>query len=280
MTGLPGLLGHSFFLYASLAAVLVSIICGFLGTYIVARRIVFISGGITHSSFGGIGIAHFAGINPLMGALAFSLISAFGIHTLSRKAMLREDSAIAFLWSFGMATGLLFIFLTPGYSPNLMGYLFGTILTVNESDLLLMLIMAVVSVAFFTVYYRLILYVSFDEEFARSRGIPVSMINLILLALVAVTIVLSIKAVGVILVISLLTIPQSSAGLFARTFSGMIYLSVINGLAGSLGGLYLSYYLNLPSGASIIMLLVVLFGLQWIIRRTFSFQRLSNKGNL
>lgn len=250
---------YQFFVNAFLSALLASIACGFIGTYIVARRIVFISGGITHASFGGIGISYFLGFNPVLGAAIFSILSALGIEFISKRTEVREDSAIGILWSLGMALGIIFIFLTPGYAPNLMTYLFGSILTVNSTDLLLMGLNTLFIVTFFFIFYRLILYISFDEEFARAHKVPVRTINNLLLIMVALTIVLSIRVVGIILVISFLTLPQTTANIFTKDFKKMIGLSVVIGCIGSFAGLMISYYENIPSGASIIFSFALIF---------------------
>ncbi len=250
---------YQFFYNAFLSALLASIACGFIGTYIVARRIVFISGGITHSSFGGIGISYYLGFNPVLGAAVFAILSALGIEYISKRTEVREDSAIGIFWSLGMALGIIFIFLTPGYSPNLMTYLFGSILTVNTTDLLLMGINTLAIVIFFLIFYRVILYIAFDEEFARAHKVPVILFDNILLIMVALTIVLSIRVVGIILVISFLTLPQTTANIFTKDFKKMIGLSVLFGCLGSFSGLIISYYANIPSGASIIFSFAIIF---------------------
>jgi zinc transport system permease protein len=250
---------YQFVLHALMAAVLASVSCGIVGTYIVARRKVFISGGITHASFGGIGIGYYLGINPVLGAAVFSILSALGIEYLSKKTDVREDSAIGILWSLGMAIGIIFIFITPGYAPNLMMFLFGSILTVAWPDLYLMMGLCLLIVVFFLVYYRLILYIAFDEEYARAHNAPVNFINYLLMGIIALTIVLHIRVVGIILVISFLTIPQSTANLYSRDFRMIIFLSVLIGLIGSVAGLVMSYSLDIPSGASIIFSFVILF---------------------
>jgi zinc transport system permease protein len=163
------------------------------------------------------------------------------------------------MWSFGMALGIIFIFLTPGYAPNLMNYLFGSILTVSTLDIYLSFSLSVIVSVFFLLFFKTILFISFDEEFARTRKMGVQLMNYILISFVALTIVLSIKVAGIILVISLLTIPQVTANLFYKDFKMIVFASVIFGFIGSVGGLLVSYYLNIPSGASIIFLLVVIF---------------------
>jgi zinc transport system permease protein len=252
---------YSFFTNSLLAALLASITCGIAGTYIVARRMVFISGGITHASFGGIGIAWFLGLNPVAGAAVFSILSAIGIEFVSSRSNIREDSAIGILWSLGMALGIIFIFLTPGYAPNLMSYLFGSILTVGPADLWLMAALALFLALFFAGFYHLIVFIAFDEEYARVHKAPVQFFKYLLISLVALTIVLNIRVVGIILVISFLTIPQSTANLFTNNFRSIILLSILIGMVGSVAGLMISYYWNIPSGATIIFAFVLIFGL-------------------
>ena len=250
---------YKFIVNAILAAVFASISCGIIGTYIVTRRMVFLSGGITHASFGGIGIGYFLGFNPIFSAAVFSIFSALGIEFLSKQTEIREDSAIGILWSFGMAIGIIFIAITPGYVPNLMTYLFGSILTVSELDVWLMFGLSLILMFFFIAFYRLILFVSYDQEFARTHKVSVDFINYILISLVAITIVLNIKVVGIILLISLLTIPQSIANLFTKKFKNIILVSIVISLIGVFTGLIFSYKINIPSGASIIFSLVVYF---------------------
>ena len=269
MQNLIALFSFEFFRNAFLAAFMASLTCGIIGTYIVSRRIVFISGGITHASFGGIGMGYYFGFDPILGAIVFGILSALGIELFTRKADLREDSAIAILWSFGMALGVIFIFLTPGYAPNLMSYLFGNILTVSKSDLLYLLLLTVLVIGFFLIFYRMIIFVSFDEEFALTNNAPVRLFNAVLISLVALTIVLNIRIVGIILVMSLLTIPQAIANLFTKRFDLMMIYSIGIGFLGSVIGLAISYLYDIPSGAAIIFTLVVLYGVIKILSLTF-----------
>jgi zinc transport system permease protein len=260
------LLHYSFFTNSLLAALLASFTCGIAGTYIVARRMVFISGGITHASFGGIGIAWFLGVNPVAGAAVFSILSAIGIEFVSSRSKIREDSAIGILWSLGMALGIIFIFITPGYAPNLMSYLFGSILTVGTTDLWLMAALALFLAVFFAGFYHLILFIAFDEEYARAQKAPVQLFKYLLISLVALTIVLNIRVVGIILVISFLTIPQSTANLFTNNFRSIILLSILIGIIGSISGLLISYFWNIPSGATIIFAFVLIFGIAKVVQ--------------
>lgn len=257
---------YGFFRNAFYAAFLMSVTCGMIGTYIVTRRMVFISGGITHASFGGVGLGYFLGIPPLAGAAVFAVLAALTTENLTRRKILRNDSVIAITWSLGMAIGIIFVYLTPGYAPNLMSFLFGSIITVTTTDLLLMGILTLAVGMFFMVFFRTILYISFDEQFARTRGIPVMRMNYFLIILVALTIVLSIRIAGIILVLSLLTVPQNTANLFTNTFGKIIIGSIIVGLLASIIGLYLSYLLNIPSGATIIFSLVVMYLLGRVIK--------------
>jgi zinc transport system permease protein len=253
------LINYAFFRNALWGSLLASVACGIIGSYVVARRMVFISGGITHASFGGIGIGFYFGFNPVLSAMVFSVLSAFGIQWLSKNQNVREDSAIAVFWSLGMALGIILIFLSPGYAPNLSEYLFGNILTISQVDILLLGILSALLILFFTFFYRSILNTSFDKEFAKTRGVPVAFLEYTLIMLVAVTIVLSIRLVGIVLLISLLTVPQMTANIFTNRFSKIIIGSVVISFVGCLIGLLFSYYLNVPSGAFIIFILILMY---------------------
>lgn len=250
---------YTFFQHALIGSLLASIACGLTGTYIVTRRLVFISGGLTHASFGGIGFGLFTGISPILSAAIFSVLSAFGIEWLSKRKDMREDSAIAVFWTLGMALGIIFTFLSPGFAPDLSAYLFGNILTITLSDILLLGALAVILVLFFALFRYPILYVAFDREFARSQGIPVQMIEYALMMFIALTIVACLRMVGIVLVISLLTVPQMTANLFSHHFHRIIWLSIGIGYLSCLGGLMFSFYLNVPSGASIIFFSILIY---------------------
>ncbi len=269
MESISGLFGYQYFVNALLAAVLTSISCGLVGTYIVSRRIVFISGGVTHSSFGGIGLAWFMGFNPILGAAFFAVLTGLGIEHFTRKANIRNDSVIGMLWSLGMAIGIVFIYLTPGYAPNLMNYLFGSILTVTPADLIMLACLSVLLILFFVFFYRHILFIAFDEDFAITMKKGAGMFSYMLIVLVALTIVLNIKIAGIILLLSLLTIPQNAANLFTRDFKRIIIYSVLIGFIGAFSGLLISYYLNIPSGATIILSLALLY----VVLRSIRFLR-------
>ncbi|TCO10738.1 metal ABC transporter permease [Natronoflexus pectinivorans] len=259
MTDFISLFQYTFFQNALMASVLISILAAMIGTYIVSRKIVFISGGITHASFGGIGIAYFLGLNPFFGAALFAILTGTSIEWISSKGKVREDSAIAILWSLGMALGIIFVFMTPGYTPNLMSFLFGSILSVGKSDLVIMLVITLFTALFFLVWYRPIIYSAFDPEFSKINGIPVAFFRYAMAVLVALAIVVSIRAMGIILVLSLFTIPQSTAMLFTNSFKRIIPLSILWGWIGSFSGLYIANHFNIPSGAAIIFMLTIQF---------------------
>ncbi len=248
---------YQFLAHAALACLLCGIACGIIGTYVVCRRLVFLSGGITHASFGGIGMAYYFGANPLLGALIFAILSAWGIETFTSRKQIREDSAIGLIWSLGMAIGIIFIYLTPGYAPNLMSFLFGNILSVTSTDIIWMAIVDAFILLIFATMYRPILYVAFDREYARSQNFPTRIVSYLMATLVAITIVISIRVVGIVLLISLLTIPSVIGNLISKSFNRiLIYGSVIAALS-AFAGLYISYKTNIPSGASTIFVLTL-----------------------
>lgn len=257
---------YSFFQHALLGSLLTAIACGIAGTYIVARRLVFISGGITHASFGGLGLGFYLGSNPILMALLFAVLSAFGVEWASKTQNVREDSAIAGVWSLGMALGVIFIFLTPGYAPNLSAFLFGNILTITAADIYGIAALSVALIALFTLFFHEIVYVAFDRDFARTQGLPVRLIEYVMMIFIAITIVLSIRLVGIMLLMSLLTLPQITINLFTSSFKKIIWGSVLLGFVGCVAGLILSYFLNVPSGAFIILILVLFFLLSKAIK--------------
>lgn len=259
MNGILELFNYTFFQHALLGSLFASIACGIIGTYIVTRRLVFISGGITHASFGGIGIGLYTGISPLLSAAIFSVLSAFGVEWLSKRKDMREDSAIAVFWTFGMAIGIIFSFLAPGFTPDLSAFLFGNILTITLTDIWMLVALSLVLTGFFSCFLNTIIYIAFDREYARSQRIPVRIFEYILMMFIALTIVSCLRMIGIVLVISLLTLPQMTANLFTHSFKKIIFMSIGIGFASCLGGLLLSYQLQVPSGASIIFFSIILY---------------------
>ena len=246
-------LQYEFMRNALYAGMLASVACGIIGVYVVVNRIVFISGGIAHASFGGIGLGYLAGFSPVLGAMVFTLASALGMGLITKKTKLPEDTAIGILWAMGMALGIIFIGLAPGYAPDLFSYLFGNILTVPFSDLILMIILDFIIAAIVIALYKEFLALSFDEEFGTVVGIPVERLYLILLCMIALTVVVLIRVVGIILVIALLTIPATMARQFTHDLRKMMLLAVLFGAFFTFGGLWLSYEFDLASGATIIL---------------------------
>lgn len=257
------LLKYDFFQHAFISTLLIGISCGLVGTYIVAKRMVFISGGITHASFGGLGFSYFMGFSPLLGATVFSVISALSILFIAENKKLREDSLIGIFWSAGMAIGILFIYLTPGYAPNLMSYLFGNILTVTREQIYLSALLCVIIIAFFALFYRPLFYIAFDKEYSRTHNIPVNRIDTGIMVIIALCVVLCMKLAGIVLVISYLTIPQAIAGLFYKNFRQLLVMSALISSIGSVSGLFVSALLNVPSGATIVICFLLLFFLAW-----------------
>lgn len=223
----------------------------------VCRRQVFLSGGITHSSFGGIGIAYYLGVNPVLGAMVFAVLSAIGVEYFSERGKLREDSVIGIIWSVGMAIGVIFIYMTPGYAPNLMSFLFGNILTVTSSDIASLAVLVVLLVAAMVFFARKIFYAVFDRDFAAGSGVAVRGISLMMSIAVALTIVLSIRAVGIVLLISLLAMPAVIANAFTKSYRRILLLSPAIAVTGNVAGLAVSYSLNVPAGASAIFVLTL-----------------------
>lgn len=252
---------YTFFQHALLGSLFASIACGIIGTYIVTRRLVFISGGITHASFGGIGLGLYTGISPLLSAAVFSVLSAFGVEWLSKRKDMREDSAIAVFWTFGMAVGIIFSFLAPGFTPDLSAFLFGNILTITPTDIYMLALLSILLIVFFTLFLNPIVCIAFDREFARSQRIPVALFEYLLMMFIALTIVSCLRMVGIVLAISLLTLPQMTANLFTHSFKRIIWLSVFIGYLGCLGGLFISYKLQVPSGAAIIFFSILIYTL-------------------
>jgi zinc transport system permease protein len=246
---------YEFMRNAVAAAALVSVACGVVGTFVVIRKIVFISGGIAHAAFGGIGLGYLVGINPIVAAIPFSVLSALGIGLLSKKADMGEDAAIGVLWTLGMASGVVFIHMSPGYAPDLFSYLFGSILTVPLQDLMMMVILDVVILGGVFLFYKEFVGLSFDEEFSTVVGIPAQWLNLLLLCLVGLSVVALIRVVGVILVIALLTMPAAIGRYFTYDVKRMMVLSVGIGVMGTVAGLFMSYAADLPSGATIVLVL-------------------------
>ena len=236
------------------AALLASLACGIVGSYVVVKRMVFIAGGISHAAFGGIGLGYWLGINPMWAVTPFSLAAAALIGVISQKLKAAEDTTIGVFWSLGMALGIIFIGLTPGYAPDLFSYLFGNILTVSSTDLYILLFLDAVILGAVVLLHREFQAIAFDEEYAQASGLPVFWLYLALLALIALTVVILIRIVGIILVIALLTIPAAICKQWVSSLAKMILFSPLLAVLFTFSGLLLSYYLDVASGATIILI--------------------------
>jgi len=252
---------------ALLAGILVSISCGIIGTLVVVNRIVFISGGIAHAAYGGIGISYFFRFNPVLGAILFSIVSAMGMGLLQRRLRERADTLIGVMWAMGMAIGIIFIDLTPGYKADLMSYLFGSILAVPSKDLWGMVLIDGLILGFVMIFYKELLAISFDETFATIRNLPVELIYLLLMAAIALTVGMMMKVVGLIMVIALLTIPAAISDQLVKDMRAMMAVASLLGIIFTTTGLWLSYSLNLTSGATIILVAGAAYFLSFLVRR-------------
>jgi len=247
-------LNHSFMQNALLAGLLAAVACGITGTYVVVKRIGYITGGISHSVLGGMGIAYFMRINPLYGAVTAAVLAALLIGIISLKAKQHEDTIIGALWAVGMAVGVIFISRTPGYNIDLMSYLFGNILMVSRENILLIAILDVLIIIIVYLFYKRFLAVSFDEEHSTLQGINIGFTYLLLLCIIALTVVILIQVVGLILVIALITLPASIAAHYTNSLKTMMLWAVIIGIFLTTGGLALSYEPDFPSGSVIVLL--------------------------
>lgn len=261
-------LRYEFMRNALIAALLASIACGIIGTYVVIKKIVFVGDGISHAAFGGIGLGYLLGQNPVLVSIPFSILGALGLG-LSKEAKISEDAAIGVLLTVGMALGVIFIGLTPGYVPDLFSYLFGNILTVPSSDLALMILLDGIIIATVAALYKEFAAMSFDEEFAKIVGIPTQALYLVLLCLIALTIVLLIRVVGIILVMALITMPAAISLQHTHDIKRIMALSIILGIVFTFTGLFLSFIYDLASGATIVLVSGFFFILSSLSRNFF-----------
>jgi len=258
---------QSFMQNAIAGGILASIACGAIGSYVVVKKIGYLAGGIAHAVLGGMGIAYYLGRSPIEGALVSALVFAFILGWVSLRMQQQEDTIIGALWAGGMAVGILFISQTPGYNVDLMSFLFGNILMIAPEDLYWIAGLDLIILIIVFLFYKQFISVSFDEEFARLRGIPVERFYLLFLSLVALTVVILIQIVGLILVIALLTLPAAIAGLYVRSLSLMMILAALFGMIFTTGGLAISYQPDLPPGPTIILLAGTFYLLSLIVNR-------------
>lgn len=253
------LFDYSFFNYALIGVILISVCAAIIGTYIISRRLVAISGGVTHACFGGLGLGYFLGISPIATAAVFAVASSLGVEWASSRFRIREDSAIAVIWALGMAIGVVFVFMTPGYVPELNSFLFGNILTISDGDLWAFAIFTLVLCIFFAAAYRQIIACAFDRDFARVIGLPARLINYIMTVFVAVCIVLTIRLVGVMLLMSMLSLPIMTAEVLFRRYASIMAASVIISVICSLSGLFIGAMADIPCSAFIVLINAAVF---------------------
>ncbi|MDW7774562.1 MAG: metal ABC transporter permease [Desulfobulbaceae bacterium] len=263
---LSDLHSHSFLQYALMTAVMASIACGIVGSYVTVRRMTYIAGAIAHCTLGGMGLAGYLHkeqgmtfLTPLMGAVAAALTAALVISFMLSRSTMRQDTLLSAVWSIGMAIGIIFISKTSGYNEDLMSYLFGNILMVSFTDLLLLSILDLVLVVSVFLLYNRLVAISFDEEFARISGIHVHLYNTIFLCLVALTVVLLVQVVGIILVVALLALPAAAAGQVTARLPAMMLVATLLSLVSTTGGLFISYLPDLPASATIIIIAGILY---------------------
>lgn len=253
-------LSYEFLRNALVAGVVASVLCGVVGTFVVVKRLAFLSDGLSHAAFGGMGVCYFLGVNPLIGAVSAALAAALALGSMDDETVKSYDTVIGVLWAVGMAVGIVFLYLSPGFAPNLTTYLFGNILLVSRQEILLILAFAVVVLAILALFFQGIVAVAFDEVFARVQGVRVRLLMSLLLTMIALTVVVLIQVVGIILVVALLTIPPVISLMLFKDLRGVMTCSVLTGVGITLSGLVLSFYFDLPSGPAIILLGAALLG--------------------
>jgi zinc transport system permease protein len=252
---IEALLKYNFLQNAVYSALMASVVCGIIGTIIVEKKLVMMSGGIAHTSFGGVGLGYYLNIEPIFGAMFFALLSSVAIVTIRRKTEVDSDTLIGIMWAMGMSLGILFISFMKGYPPDMSSYLFGDILTVTNLDIKVMLVLVIFVVIAITALFNQWKAYLFDEEFSYVRGLNTNFYEYFLFILIALTVIVLIRVTGIILIIALLTAPPAMARLFTYNFKKIIILAIIFGMIFSILGLWLSYLFNIPSGASIILLI-------------------------
>lgn len=265
------LLEYTFFRNAIAGISIISIAAAIIGSYIITRRMISIAGGITHACFGGLGLGYFFGINPIITASVFAIASSIGVEWMSARHNVREDSAIAVVWALGMAIGVLFVFLTPGYVPELNSFLFGNILTISSKDLWLFGIFTTVLIIFFILFYRKIIAIAFDRDYAKVSHLPVKTISYIMTIFIAICIVLTIRLIGIMLLISMLSLPQMIAEVYCHKFKSIIISAIIISFITGIIGLLVSTVMDVPCSATIVLILVIFFiishAIKWILRK-------------
>jgi zinc transport system permease protein len=267
MEELLSALKYDFFRNAVIAGVLVSLAAGILGVYVILNRITILSGGIAHAAYGGVGIAFYFGLPPLIGGVIFSLFASLLMTLVQHKAKQRTDMLIGVMWAVGMAIGIIFIDKTPGYKADLMSYLFGSLIAISQWEIWVILALDVVILFTVIALYRSILSISYDQVFSSVRGVPVNGITLLMIMLTAASTVMMMRVIGLILVIALLTIPSAIANLCTHDMRKMMFIASLFGIIFTIIGLWFSYKYNLTSGAMIILVSASVYALALLIKR-------------
>ncbi|HED24813.1 MAG TPA: metal ABC transporter permease [Firmicutes bacterium] len=261
------MLSYSFMQRALIAALLVGTLCSVLSFFVVLKRLSFLGAGISHTALGGIAIGLVAKLDPVLTGSIFSVLTAMGVGYVSRAGKISADTVIGIFYAAGMALGIALISAFEGYYPELFSLLFGNILSVSLRDLLLMALVLTIALVFIVLFFKELLAICFDEEMAEAGGLPVGPLYLALLAVMGLTVIVSIQLVGIVLVAALIVIPGAAALRISRNYRGMLILSLVFGLAGSTGGLVLSYFYPVPPGAAIVLILTILFVLALVLNR-------------
>lgn len=263
---ISALFKYQFLQNAFIASILASIVCGIIGVIIVEKKMVMLSGGIAHTAYGGVGLGYLIGFEPIIGAFLFSIGAALGIGAIKKRGGVQSDVIIGLFWSLGMALGIVFISLMPGYPPDLNSYLFGNILSVTKSDLYIMVILTLIVVLIVIALFNDWQAYLFDEEFASIIGVKTTLLEYLLLILVAMTVVVLIRVVGIILVLALLTASAAMASVFSNKLKSRMIFAIIFDVVFCISGLWISYDLNIASGACIVILSVISYFITYAIR--------------
>jgi len=270
---IQALFEYHFIQNALFAGILASIVCGIIGVIVVEKKLIMMSGGIAHTSYGGVGLGYLLGFEPILGAFLFSILAAFGVGFIKRRGGSHFDVVIALFWSLGMALGIVFIALMPGYPPEITSYLFGSILSVTRMDLYLMLILTAIVIWLILMLFNNWKAYLFDEEFSTVIGIKSGFLEYLLLVLIAMTVVVLIRVVGIILVLALLVVPAAIAEMFCQGLKGRMIFAIIIGIVFCISGLWISYTLDVASGASIVILSVVSYLIAHVIKSLYISKR-------
>ncbi len=261
------ILSYHFIQNALISIVLSSIVCGIIGTIIIEKKLILMSGGVAHTAYGGVGLGYLLNINPLIGALVFSLTAALGIGKVRKSSFKHSEVVIALFWSVGMALGIIFISFMKGYPPDMSSYLFGNILSVSDFDLINMVILTLLVLAILTIFFQDWKIYLFDEEMAKINGLNTTFLEYILLILIAFSVVILIRVSGIIMLITLLCAPSATAALISERLNTRMVIATTISIFNSLIGLLISYTFDIASGASIVIFSSIIYLLIYIIKK-------------